>query len=301
VVDGAGGVKVKRNFGEISFDVANSLFLFLVVFVTVYPLLHVAFASLSEPYSVASHKGLLLYPIRFTAVAYGMVFDNPMIAISYRNTLIYVLAGTTVNIVLTTLGAYALSRRDLFWKNPIMFFIVFTMLFSGGLIPFYLTVTRLGMINSRLALVFPNAITTMNLIIMRTSYLSIPASMEESATIDGANDFIILTKIMLPLSMPIIAVMLLFYSVGHWNAWFHAMVFLRERELYPLQLILREILISSDTSSMTTGVTAAGENEIYSETIKYATIMVATVPILVLYPFLQRYFVKGIMVGAIKE
>jgi putative aldouronate transport system permease protein len=294
-------VKIRRNLGEISFDAANSLFLFLVVFVTVYPLLHVAFASLSDPYSVASHKGLWLHPIRFTAVAYGMVFDNPMIGISYRNTLIYVLAGTTVNIVLTTLGAYALSRRDLFWKNPIMFFIVFTMLFSGGLIPFYLTVTHLGMINNRLALVLPNAITTMNLIIMRTSYLSIPASMEESATIDGANDFVVLTKIMLPLSMPIIAVMLLFYSVGHWNSWFYAMVFLRERELYPLQLILREILISSDTSSMTTGVTAAGENEIYSETIKYATIIVATVPILVLYPFLQRYFVKGIMVGAIKE
>lgn len=294
-------MRIRRSIAEVAFDAANCLLLFLVVFVTVYPLLHVAFASLSDPYSVASHKGLLLHPIGFTAVAYGMVFDNPMIAISYRNTLIYVVAGTTVNLVLTMLGAYALSRRDLFWKNAVMFFIVFTMLFSGGLIPFYLTVARLGMINHRIALVFPTAITTMNLIIMRTSLQTIPASMEESATIDGANDFTILARIVVPLSMPIIAVMLLFYSVGHWNSWFNAMVFLRERELYPLQLILREILITSDTSSMTTSVTAAGENLIYSETIKYATIIVATIPILVLYPFLQRYFVKGIMVGAIKE
>jgi putative aldouronate transport system permease protein len=180
------------------------------------------------------------------------------------------------------------------------FIIVFTMFFSGGLIPNYLTVMNLGLIDSRWAIILPSAISTYNMIIMRTSFSSIPDSLEESATIDGANDITILTCIILPLSLPIIAVMVLFYGVSHWNSWFSAMFYLRSRTLYPLQLILREILITNSIDNMTTDVSAMDKEPI-GESIKYATIMVATLPVLFIYPFLQKYFVKGVMIGAIKE
>lgn len=192
-----------------------------------------------------------------------------------------------------------ISRKSLRFKKPIMLFIVFTMYFNGGLIPYYFTVKDLGLINSIWALIIPSSVSTFNLIIMRTSFEAIPDSLEESAKLDGANDFTILFRIIIPLAKPVIAVMVLYYGVSHWNAWFNAMLFLRDRALYPLQLILREILIKSDTASMTGGANAADVAQM-SETLKYATIMVATVPILCLYPFLQKYFVKGVMVGAIK-
>jgi putative aldouronate transport system permease protein len=185
-------------------------------------------------------------------------------------------------------------------KNPIMMLIVFTMFFSGGLIPNYLLVSELGMLNTRWALIIPGAISTYNLIIMRTSFQGIPASLEESAKIDGANDFTILFRIILPLSLPIVSVMILFYGVSHWNAWFNALLYLRDRDLYPLQLVLREILITNSTDSMTTGASDI-DKALISETIKYAAIIVATVPVLFLYPFLQKYFVKGVMIGAVKE
>lgn len=198
------------------------------------------------------------------------------------------------------LGAYGLSRQNVMWKNPIMFFIVFTMFFSGGLIPSYLLVTGLGMLDSLWALIIPGAVSAFNLIIMRTAFQGIPVSLEESAKLDGANDFTVLVRIILPLSLPVIAVMILFYGVGHWNSWFGALIYLRDRDLYPLQLVLREILITNSTDSMLTAAGPADKMPI-GETIKYATIIVATVPILLLYPFLQKYFVKGVMIGAIKE
>lgn len=223
-----------------------------------------------------------------------------MIITSYLNTFFYVVVGTTVNILLTSLGAYALSRKNVKWKNFIMFMIVFTMFFEGGLIPLYLLVSELNMIDTRWALIFPTAVSAFNLIIMRTAFQGIPDSLEESARIDGANDFTILFRIILPLSLPVVAVMILFYGVYHWNSWFHAMIFQQDRELFPVQLILREILIANDTNSMTTGVSAVDAMPI-GETVKYATIVVATLPILCLYPFLQKYFVKGVMIGGIKE
>ena len=224
-----------------------------------------------------------------------------MILTGYRNTLFYVIAGTTLNVFMTALGAYALSRRDLLFKNPIMFFIVFTMFFGGGLIPTYFLVGQtLHMQDTPWALIVPGAITTINLIIMRTAFNAVPASLEEAARIDGANDWTILFKIYLPLSWPVVAVMILFYGVAHWNSFFPAMVYLRTRELYPLQLVLREILISSNVQNMTTDV-SSGDVFAIGETIKYATIIVATLPILFVYPYLQRYFVKGVMIGAIKE
>ena len=185
------------------------------------------------------------------------------------------------------------------WNNAIMFLIVFTMFFGGGMIPRFLLIRKLGMVNTRWALLIPNAIGTWNLIITRTSFMGIPNSLQESATIDGASDFTVLLRIILPLSLPVIAVMTLFYGVGHWNAWFDAMVFMRSRDLYPLQLFLREILIQNRADSMMINFDYV-EGERYKELVKYSTIVVATVPVLFIYPFLQKYFVKGVMVGALK-
>jgi len=292
--------KNKRSLGELIFDYSNILFMIALIAATLYPLLYVLFASFSNPTLLAQHRGLLAAPLGFSTEAYARVFENPNILTGYRNTIFYVVSGTFINILLTTLGAYVLSRHNVLWKEPIMFLIVFTMFFSGGLIPTFLLVGRsLGWINSPLALIVPGAIQTYNLIIMRTAFQEVPYELNEAARMDGANDFQILWRIYLPLVKPVLAVMVLFYSVSHWNSFFPALIYIRDRELYPLQLILREILIQNSTQSMTTSA-ASGDMEMISETIKYATIVVATVPILLIYPFLQRYFVKGVLIGSIK-
>lgn len=290
---------IKRTFGERVFDVANIALMIALSVVTIYPFLFVLFASLSDPAWVVQMRGLIWFPHGVNLEAYRLVFENPSILTGYANTIFYVVVGTALNILMTSLGAYALSRQNVMWKNPIMFMIVFTMFFSGGLIPSFLLVNNLGLLDSRWALIFPSAMSAYNLIIMRTSFQAIPVSLEESAKLDGANDFTILFRIVLPLSMPVVAVMILFYGVGHWNSWFPALIYLRTRELYPLQLILREILITNSTDSMMTAI-GGGDKMPIGETIKYATIIVATIPILLLYPFLQKYFVKGVMIGAIK-
>ncbi len=293
-------MKIRQTRGELVFSVINTGLMLGLIVVTLYPLLYVAFASVSDPATLMTTRGLLLGPVGFTLEAYARVFDNPMISIGYRNTLFYVIGGTALNLLMTMLGAYALSRRNLMFRRPLTLLIVFTMFFSGGLIPTFLLVGRtLNLMDTPWALILPGAIQTINLIIMRTAFEGIPYELEEAARVDGANDFIILFRIIVPLSTPVIAVMILFYAVGHWNAFFSAMVYLRTRDLYPLQLILREILISNSTEAMTTGV-SSGDVMPIGETIKYATIIVATVPILLIYPFLQRYFVKGVMIGAIK-
>jgi putative aldouronate transport system permease protein len=292
----------RRSTTDLVFDAILTVFMIGLILVTLYPLLYVAFASLSDAGGLAQHKGLMFRPAGFSLAAYNLVFKNPMIAVGYRNTLFYVVAGTTINLVLTTMAAYALSRRNVMWRNPIMFLIVFTMFFSGGLIPTFLLVgVTLNMIDKPWALIIPPAINTWNLLIMKTSFEAVPVALEESARLDGANDFRILWNVVIPLSGPVIAVMILFYAVGHWNAFFNAMIYLRTRDLWPLQLVLRQILITNSQDTMTAGSFTGGDVMPIGETIKYATIMVATVPILLIYPFLQRYFVKGVMIGAIKE
>jgi putative aldouronate transport system permease protein len=290
---------IKRSKGEKVFNVFNIIFMIAMMIITIYPLLHVVFASVSDSNELLAHRGLLLKPVGFNFSAYNMVFKNPMIVRGYINTLIIVVVGVALNILMTSLAAYVLSRKNVLWKSTLMFFVVFTMFFSGGLIPFYFTVKALHIDNSYLSLILPVAINTFNLIIMRTSFEAIPDSLEESAKLDGANHFTILFKIILPLSLPIVAVMVLYYAVFHWNAWFNAMIFINDRSLYPLQLVLREILIQNDTSVMAAGV-GAGDQEAIGESIKYAVIVVATLPILCVYPFLQKYFVKGALVGAVK-
>ncbi|RAU93862.1 carbohydrate ABC transporter permease [Paenibacillus sp. YN15] len=286
--------------GERTFEFCNYLFLVLLSLLTLYPFLYVLFASLSDPSQLYQARGILWKPVGFSFESYMRVFENPMIPKGYLNTLFYVLLGTTLNVFMTALGAYGLSRQGVMWRNAIMFMIVFTMFFQGGLVPLYLLVGDIGLLDNRLALILPTLISAYNLIIMRTAFQGVPAALEESARIDGANDMVILFRVIIPLSLPVMAVMVLFYGVQHWNAWFHALIFLRTRELFPLQLILREILIQNSTDNMLTGV-GGGDTQFVSETIKYATIIVATVPILLLYPFLQKYFVKGVMIGAIKE
>ncbi|XOK64080.1 carbohydrate ABC transporter permease [Paenibacillus elgii] len=289
----------RRTVSEKCFDTGNVVFLTLLMALTIYPIVYVAFASVSDAASLMAHKGMLWKPLGFSLEAYASVFNNPMILKGYGNTLFVVIVGLVFNLSLTAFGAYALSRKSLRYRKPLMLFIVFTMFFSGGLIPFYFTVKGIGLADSLWALIIPHAINTFNLIIMKTSFEAIPDSLEESAKIDGANDFVILFRIMLPLSMPVIAVMMLYYGVSHWNSWFHAMIFLQDRSLYPLQLVLREILLQGEASSMAVGATDS-DVAMLSVTLKYATIIVATVPILLVYPFLQKYFVKGALVGAIK-
>jgi putative aldouronate transport system permease protein len=292
---------MRASRGERTFGALNVALLLGLMILTAYPLLYVLFASLSDPSQLIATRGALLRPLGFNLDAYRLVLQNPMIAIGYRNTLLYVAGGTLLNVIMTCLGAYALSRRNVMFATPIMIFIVFTLFFSGGLIPTYLLVGQtLQMADTPWALIVPTAINTINLIILKTAFESVPVSLEEAARIDGANDFTILFRIVLPLSLPALAVVVLFYAVGHWNSYFPALIYIHSRELYPLQLVLREILITSNVESMTTAVSSADTFQV-AQTIKYATIVVATVPILIIYPFLQRYFVKGALIGAIKE
>ena len=281
------------------FILCNTLLMLFMILICLYPIMYVLFASLSDSNAFMAHTGLLLKPVNFSMAAYEAVAKNPLIASGYANTLFIVTAGVAINITLTSLGAYFLSHENVRFKNFIMMMITFTMFFNGGIIPFFITVKSLGMYNTLWALIIPTAVNTFNLIIMRTSFQSIPKSLKEAAHIDGASHVVILTKIVLPLSKAMIAVMVLFYGVGHWNAWFYSMIFLNDKGLFPLQLVLREILIQNDTASMTLG-TGTVDGLAIAETIKYAVIIVATLPILCIYPFLQKYFVKGVMIGAVK-
>jgi len=293
-------MKIKKSKGERAFQVFNYVFLTLVIVICFYPVWYVAMASFSDSNLLTQHTGLLFKQTGFSIDAYKKVFRNPMISKGYMNTLFILIVGVIFDLIMTSLGAYFLSRKRVMFKKPIMLFIVFTMFFSGGMIPFYINLRELHLTNSLWGLIIPFMINTSNLIILRTSFESIPESLIEAAQIDGAGHMRILWTVVLPLSKAMLAVMVLYYGVSIWNSWFWASAILRNREMYPLQIILREILLSNDTSSMTAG-TSAMDTEAIGMTIKYATIMVATLPILCVYPFLQKYFTKGTMVGAVKE
>lgn len=294
------GMKIKKSFGEKVFTVFNYAFMTVLIFVTVYPIWYVLVASFSDSNALTGNMSLLFKPIDFTLDAYKMMLKNPMILIGYRNTLIILVIGVTLNMFLTALGAYFMSRKNVLFKRPITLLIIFTMYFSGGLIPIYLNVRSLGLLDTYASLILPVAINTFNLIIMRTAFTSIPDSLEESAILDGAGHLTLLFRIILPLSKATVAVILLYYAVEHWNSWFNAMIFLNDRDKFPLQLVLQEILIQNDTSSMTQMV-SIGDSSSVGETVKYAVIIVSSVPIFCVYPFIQRYFEKGVMIGAVKE
>ena len=242
---------------------------------------------------------MLWSPLSPNILAYQLAFKNPMLLRGYANTIFIVVVGVLVNLILTVIGAYFLSRKEVKLQKPIMILIIITMFFSGGMIPFYFSVRDLGLENTHWALIFPAAINTFNLIIMKTAFLGVPESLTESANLDGAGHIRILLNIVLPVTKSSLAVIGLYYAVEHWSSWFNAMLFLKDREKYPLQLILREILIQNNMTEMADGGDVAGRAFI-SETIKYAIIVISTAPILCVYPFLQKYFTKGVMIGAVK-
>ncbi|MDK8189242.1 carbohydrate ABC transporter permease [Paenibacillus sp. UMB7766-LJ446] len=287
--------------GDRIFNIVNHFLLIIITLIVIYPLVFVLSASFSDPQAVLRGE-MFLWPKGINFHSYEKIFQNKDILRGYTNTLIYTSVGTLINLVMTILAAYPLSRKDFIGRNAIMALFVFTMFFSGGLIPTYMLIKNLGMLNTLWVMIIPNAVSIWNIIIMRTFFQqSIPHELHEAATIDGCSNIQTLTRIILPLSMPIIAVTILFYAVGHWNAFFNAMLYLSDKNKFPLQLILREILIQGQTNDMVKMSTeSAIKQQREVEGIKYAVLVVANIPVLMLYPFLQRYFVKGVMIGAIK-
>jgi len=291
----------RQSTGEKLFDWGVHAALALICVIVLYPLVFVLVASFSSPESVMRGE-VWLWPKDMTVVGYQKIFQNNEILTGYANTIIYTVVGTTINLVMSIAAAYPLSRKDLYGRNFISAMMVFTMFFSGGMVPTYLLVKNLGMLNSMWALIIPGAVSVYNILIMRTFFQNgIPSEMQEAASIDGCSNLSTLVRIVLPLSMPIIAVMILFYSVGHWNAYFSALIYLTDRDKYPLQLFLREILIQGQMQEMLgVGDDSHARSVMEGEAIKYAVVIVANLPVLLLYPFLQKYFVKGVMIGAIK-
>jgi len=287
-------------FAQTAFDTVNVFFMILLGVIMIYPIWHVICASLSSVDALMRNRGILLWPVDFNFKAYSLMWTNPMISKSYINTIIIVASSVSVSMCLTVLCAYVLSRKNVFWNPIFNSMVMITMFFGGGLIPTYLLVAKnLNLNNNYLALILPNAVNVFNMIIMKTSFLSVPESLEESAKLDGAGHWRILFNIILPLSKSILAVITLYYAVSQWNSWFEAAIYLQDRERYPLQLILREILINNDTALMSNA--SALDGEAVGDSIKYAVIVFATLPILCVYPYLQKYFTKGVMIGAMKE
>ena len=270
----------------------------LIAAVMLYPLLNVISVSLSSENGYANHP-LMIFPHDFDASSYRWILTHHLILSSYQNTLIITVGGTIISMFLTATLAYPLSVLNLKGRKPIMALIVFTMFFNGGMIPNYYLVRSLDMIDTLWALMIPGALSVYNMILMKNSFEGIPASLKESAYIDGANDLVIVFRIILPLIMPTIAVLLLYYGVGHWNAWFNASIYLQDNTKLPIQNVLRAVLIANSNILNAAAAENDKVNE-FAEAIKYAAIVLTTVPVLCIYPFLQKYFVKGVMVGAVK-
>lgn len=291
----------KQSRGDQVFDAVNTTLLAGILMIVLYPLIFVLSSSISDPMSVMQGK-VWLWPKEVNMDAYLRVFRNSDILTGYRNTLIYTSIGTMINVAMTTMAAYPLSRKDFLGKNWMMLVIVFTMFFHGGLIPTYLVIKQLGMLNTFWVMVIPGAVSAWNLIIMRTFFqTTIPVELQESAFIDGYSNIRVLIRVVLPLSLPIIAVMCLYYAVWHWNSFFNALIYLSDREAYPLQLFIREILVQNQMEAMMELSTESIDQQVMlAESIKYAVIIVSSLPVLLLYPLLQKYFVKGVMIGAIK-
>lgn len=290
---------MKKSMGSRIFDGFNILFMLFIIFITAYPVYYVVVASFSDPAALSRHTGALWMPLQpYTLSAYKMVFKDALIGTGFLNTLFIICVGLVVNMVMTTLGAYFLTLKGPMLKTPITFMIIFTMYFSGGMVPAYLNIKDLGLMDSLWALIIPGAVGTSNMIILKSGFQSIPDSLTESATLDGATHRQIITKIMVPLSKATLAVLVLYYAVGHWNSWFSASIYLRSADKYPLQLVVHNLL-KATASTIMEGV-SVDEAAQAAELIKYALIVVTTAPIMVVYPFLQKYFVKGVMIGAIK-
>lgn len=290
--------RIRYTREDIAFNVISYSVITLLILVCLYPIWYVACASITDPTIVAAAKGILLWPQGLTFDAYAEVFQDAEIWSGYANTLLYTVVGTILNVVLTAMVAYALAHRDLLFKKPLTLFITFTMFFNGGMIPTYLVIRNMDLLDTRFAALLPGMVSVFNFMVMRTQFESVPEALEESAKLDGANYWTIFTRIILPVSGATLAVMVLFYGVTHWNSWFNEMLYMpNDRTKWPLALITREIIVASSAAAVSEGGVMTQEK---ADAIKYATIVVSTLPILCLYPFLQKYFVKGVMVGSVK-
>ena len=292
-------MKQQKSAGEKVFSALNYIILTFIAVCTFYPCWYVLMASVSNPNLIYESGGLLLWPKEFGLYSYSEVLNYARIWVGYRNTIFYVISGTLLSLALTISAAFTLTRRELPGKSIFFSIIIFTMYFSGGLIPTYIVVKNLGLVDTPFAMILPGAVSTYNLIITMTYFRSLPYELEEAAKIDGASDYTVFLKIMLPLATPIIAVIALYYGVAIWNNYFTGLIYLNNPDLHPLQLVLREILMQGQMAELS-GNGNAAENMMHAENVKYAIIVVSTVPILCFYPFIQKYFTKGIMIGAIK-
>ena len=289
----------RYTIGDFIFDGCNTLFLIFLMFVTVYPMYYVLVASVTNNLTLLSSPGFLWYPRGFTLASFRLAFSHPLILSGYKNILFIMIVGLAVNLSLTLFTGFFLAAKDVYFKKPILFIILFTMFFSGGMIPGFLNIRSLGLYNSLWALILPGAVSVYNSIICRTAIQTIPESLSESARIDGANDLTILFRIITPLIKPTMVVLILYYGIQHWNSWFSASIYIRDTMKLPIQNILRSILIAN-SDILNAAATERDQIDQFSETIKYAAIVITTVPILCIYPFLQRFFVKGVMLGSVK-
>ena len=292
--------KIRVSMADRVFDILNYVILTLCLLIVAYPLYFIVIASVSYPTAVYTGK-VILWPSRFTLEGYQRILDYESFFTGYRNTVIYTVVGTAINVLITIPGAYALSRKDLVGRNIIMMGVTFTMIFSGGLIPTYLLVISLNLYNTMWALILPVAVSAWNLIVARTFFQeTIPDELLEAATLDGAGNTQFFLRVVLPLSKSIIAVMILFYAVNHWNSYFNALIYLKSADKYPLQLVLRNILFENSLGDMVEDASTLALQQRLGDLIKYGIIIASSLPLLILYPFLQRFFIQGVMIGAVK-
>jgi putative aldouronate transport system permease protein len=287
-----------RTLGSKVFDWSNRILMVLIIFATLYPFYYITIVSLSNGNAVLRNEVRFL-PVGFTLESYRLVFENPSMAKSLLNSTMYTIVGTAINLLMTILCAYPLARAKFSGKRFFTWMVTMTMFFSGGMIPLYLLVLQLGIRDSIWALVLPPAINVWNMFIMRTSFQSIPEELYEASVLDGANDLQTLFRVVLPLSKAVLATLLLFYAVAHWNDFFNALIYIDSRDKYPVQLMLRNV-VTLGRFDQTNELSGGSDFAAVEQTLRYATIMVSTLPILAVYPFVQRYFVKGVMIGAIK-
>lgn len=288
-----------RGRADVAMDIVVYVIMILMSIIFLYPVIYAIANSFSGADAVLRRE-VWLWPVDFTLQSYKLVMEHKYVLPAYWNTILYTVLGTAYSLALTVLGAYPLSRRYLPFRNLFMLIIAFTMMFSGGLIPTYLLVRDLGLVNKIWALILPCAVTPFNLILLRTSMQEIPAAIEESAKIDGANDWIILLRIILPMCMASLMTIALLYFVSKWNDWFNALIYLNDRSMYPVQLILREILISNDDKMLNQALLRDAKSSISSLSFKCAIMVIAIAPLILIYPFVQKFFVKGILIGAVK-
>lgn len=288
-----------KSFGNKIFDIANAAVLGLLALVTVVPFIYVIAGSFATQAELLE-RGFLLFPTKFSLSAYDFIFSTSTLVRSLFVTIFITVVGTLINLVFTCLMAYPMARKDLDFRKPIQFMVIFTMLFSGGMIPTFLVVKHLHLIDTYWSLLLPGAISAFNLIIIRSFFQQLPEGLEESAKIDGASDPGILFRIVLPLSMPVLATFSLFYAVGHWNTFFNAVLYINDSTKWPIQVLLRQIVILSQGGSL--GDTTAFEQDFVppEQAVKMAVIVVSTIPILTVYPFLQKHFAKGVLLGSVK-